>query len=124
VDRVGHQLLAGAALTAQQDGGVGRGYLADQATHLLHGPRIADDIGGVETLLQFRLQPLVLVHQVVPLHPSPPPGSHVLGNHGRDDGQQPDVGLQTVVVDVGTVGAERAHHLALQGDRYADEGTL
>ena len=37
-DDPGHQLLAGAAFAPQQDRRVGRGYLADQATYLLHGP--------------------------------------------------------------------------------------
>ena len=63
VDRVGHHLLAGAALAVDQDAGVGVGDDLDQLEDPLHLLALADDLGERVAAFELLLQPHVLLAQ-------------------------------------------------------------
>ena len=60
MDGARHQFLAGAALAADQNGGIALGYLADEGLHLAHAPALADDDAFK---IQLRLQSAIFVAQ-------------------------------------------------------------
>ncbi len=60
MDRLGHQLFAGARLPGDQHGRVGVGDLADHGKDLLHGPGDADDVPEFGPLRQLFPEPTVL----------------------------------------------------------------
>ena len=91
VDRVGDQLLARAALAADQHRGVAARDLGDQVVDLLHRPGVADDVRGPEAVLQFLLQAQVLLEQPLALLLRRAAQAHRLGDHRGDDRQQPHV---------------------------------
>ena len=61
VDRRRHQLLAGAALAADQDRDAARGHLPDQGHHLAHGWAVPDDPLEPVGRIELALEPAVLV---------------------------------------------------------------
>ena len=96
VDGVGDEVLARAALAADQHGRVAVGHLLDQPVHLLHRVARADHVVHGESRLQLPPQPDVLVAQQRPL------GLHELvqldrlGDHRGDDVEQTQAGVEIV----------------------------
>ena len=117
-----HQFLAGAALSAQQHGGVAACNLENEVANLLHRPRCADDVRRVEALLELALQAQVFVYEAGAFGVGAAAGCDVLGDHGCDDGQEADVRLETCIIHVRRVCAQCANDAVLQQDRDADEG--
>jgi len=122
MDGAGHQFLADAALTQNQDRGLGLGHLLDQAVHLQHGLGVADDVGRLEALLQLAAQATVLVFQGGLLHVFQQVQLHRLGRGGGQDGQHFHVQLEQAPVVVDAFGADGAHDLLAAQDGHADEG--
>jgi hypothetical protein len=54
MQRIGHQLLAGPALAADQHGDVGVGDLVDGLEQTAHGRSAADDVAEAEIALDLR----------------------------------------------------------------------
>ena len=69
VDRLGHQLLAGAALAHHQDRGARRRRLGDQAEDLLHPLALAHDLGEARLVPERGAQLAVLVLQAALVEP-------------------------------------------------------
>ena len=70
VQRPGDQFFAGARLTDDEHGGIGRGHLGDEAAHQLHPRRVADQLGGAFEAMEPLFQGPILVRQLALLrHP-------------------------------------------------------
>ena len=111
MDGVGHQLLADAALAQDQHRRLGAGHLVDQLVDLLHRLGIADDVGGLEPLLQRILQAAVLVLQPHLVDILQQVQLDRRRDHRGDGGQQFHVLLQQPPVVIDPLGADRAQHL-------------
>jgi len=121
VDCVGHEFLAGAALAADEHGGVALGDLGDLVVDRLHDPRVAHDVGGLEPLLELVLEAEVVLDKSLPLGLSRLPEAHGLGDHRGDDGQQADVLLELDAFGEQAVGAEGPDDLVAELDRHAEK---
>ncbi len=94
VDGVRHQLLARAALPAQEHRRVARGDLGDEVVDLLHRLGVADDVRRPEPVLQLVLQPEVLLQQPLALLLRRLAQPHRLRDQRGDDGEQARVFLE------------------------------
>ena len=121
VDRAGDQLLAGAALAADQHGGVAVGDLLDEPVHLLHRVALADHVVHVEPRLELASQPDVFVAQRRPLRLDHLVQLDRLGDHRGDDVEQPQPGVEIIRPAGLLIDAQRPDGLALQLDRHAEK---
>ena len=127
VDRLRHQLLAGAGLAQDEDAGVALGDGVDLVVDVAHLVRAPDDVRGLEAIAQLGEQPLVLLVEALALLFRQPPHLDRLRDHRRHDGEEPHV---IVEIELGVelaIDRQRAEDLAPDLDRNADErdvGTL
>ena len=68
MNRLGNELLARAALSADEDGGARRGYLCNEVQQRVYLVALADDAGEIEALLEGALELNVFVAKMARLH--------------------------------------------------------
>ena len=124
VDRRGDELLADAALAADQHRGVALGDLGDQVVDRLHRLGVADDVRGAEAVLELLLEALVLLDEPLALLLGGLAQAHRLGDHRGDDRQQAHVLGEVDLLGEEPVDRERADDLVAELDRHADEGDV
>ena len=121
-DGTGEKLFAGAAGAADEDGGVGRGDLAELFVDELHLAAVADHPAG--RLLEHAAELAVLLQQgfafVVDLHA----GGRGVGGDVRDDLEESDVAVEIGFGEDGSVNGERADDVFMVDQRDADERDL
>ena len=118
------KFLTRAARAAQQDRGIVGGHLADELANLLHGARVADEVGGVEALAELVLQAQVFVEKLGLLGAGALAGGDRLADHGGYNGQQAHGILQAFVVFIRNIDANGAYYLLLLEDGHANERGL
>ncbi len=121
VDAVGHQLLADAALAADEHGGIAECDLFDGVIDRLHRPRVSDHVVRAEVLLDLLLEFLVFDAVVFDLFVRLLAELHGLGHELGDEREQAEVGLQLILARAAALNVESAHHLAAVGHGHADE---
>jgi hypothetical protein len=110
MDGVGHQFLSGAALPADQYGGVAAGHLADHLEHFTHLVAVADNVVDAVLVFQFVPQALVFRPQRLFFQMDGLQVDGMAGQHGGHHGKQFGAFLQRVVRIKGPVHAQGAHH--------------
>ncbi|OPZ05947.1 MAG: hypothetical protein BWZ08_02381 [candidate division BRC1 bacterium ADurb.BinA292] len=121
VDRVGDQFLAGAALAADQDGGVALADLGDEVVDVLHDVGVADDVGRAEAILEFLLEALVFGEEAFAFLAERLAEADGLGDHRADDLEQAEVFVERDAALGEAVDAERTVDLLALFDRDAEE---
>ena len=119
VDRVGDELLARAAFAAYQHRCIAGCDLRDHVVNRLYSVRGADDIGRMEAVLQFLLQPGILLEQPAPVFLDRLPKLDSLCDHRGNRREQPHIFLERDGLGEQPVGAERADYFVTDLDRDA-----
>ena len=121
LERLGHQLLAGAAFAADEHRRLARGDLADLLVHRAHLAAVADE--SPRGLVHHAAEHAVLVHQCLALGVLLAADRRRLGHEVGDDLEELDVPHQLGgVAGHLAVGGEGADHLAAVEEGHADEG--
>jgi hypothetical protein len=125
VDGAGDQLLAGASLPGDEDGGVGRGDALNSTQHRQQRVAAADHLREVVLVVNLLLQVGVLVLQARLQRRDLLVGRHVLDGQGDLPGdvlQEGDVGLG-VLVHAGTAHGQRADAVPSRQQWHDREGS-
>ena len=118
------QLLARAGLTADEHRRVRPRDLRDGLVHALHRAAVADDVREVVALAQLLLEPRVLGDEPLVLRGHEPLHLDRLSDERRDDAEELRGPVVVAVRQVLDRHAQRAHRLAVDRDRHAEEAVL
>jgi len=117
VYRAGHELFARPGLPVDQDRRVRVRHLGDQAQHVEHRLRVADDVrGDGPRVAQHPAQPAVFLRE--------PQAVHRLGDQLRNGRQHGHLLLEVRDLAGELVGRQHTDHLPVVDDGHAEKGKL
>ena len=122
VDRAGDELLAGAALAADQHRHGGRGHQRDPRVDTSHRRGGPDDVLGPELFPEGGTQTQVLLREARLMGGGLPCDLDVMGDESGDDAQDPFGVVEAERARPIAIGREGADHLTIETDGNAEEG--
>ena len=121
---VGDQFLAGAGLTADEDGCIACGDLVNLPVDVAHGIRVANDVLRAEAVFEFVPQTEVFVFQQAVADGGLAPGADVGGDHTGDNAEDALILLQRCGRVVDPVHGNRADDLFAYRDGNTNKADL